>query len=436
VVAGLGADQYLRRLPSVLPPHLLFTGFVDDIAALIKASDVVIVPLTAGSGTRYKILESVACGRRVISTSLGAEGLVRSALGQALTIADDWSEFAQQTAHALSLPREVPLPQSFIEHYDWNHVFQALDSTLQPSHPTPRTPHPEVHIVILTWNQVELTVTCLESVFRLTYPTYGVTVVDNGSEDDTVTVVRSRFPEATVIENGGNLGFAAGCNIGMRHALDAGAAYVLLLNNDTVVPTDLLDILVARAEILPDAGILTPMLRYLDDPSKFWFAGSKRHWLTLEAVEFGPLGPRGSIQAAQQREVDYIFGTAMLVPARVLKEVGLFDEAFFLYYEDMDLCLRVQAAGYRLYYIPGVSVQHGISASTRASSPLRYYHKARASVIFFRKHSRIARRFAIVPYRVASAARTMIRLARKREWESARAYLRGLQDGLTVRAEA
>ncbi|MGH2541898.1 MAG: glycosyltransferase family 2 protein [Ardenticatenaceae bacterium] len=286
-----------------------------------------------------------------------------------------------------------------------------------------------VYIIILTWNNVNVTVACLESVLGLTYRTYRVMVVDNGSEDGTVAVVRERFPSVAVIENDRNLGFAAGCNVGIRHALAAGAAYVFLLNNDTIVPPDLLDVMVAQAEALPDVGILAPMLRYLDDPTRLWFAGSRRHWLTLESVEFGPLGPRQQTDGAERRAVDYIFGTAMLIPRRVLEDVGLFDEAFFLYYEDMDLCLRIQAAGYRLYHIPDVSVQHQISASTRSVSAMRYYHKARASVIFFRKHAGIARRFVIVPYRLGSAARTVTRLARHQEWTAIRAYLRGLRDG-------
>ncbi|MCI0398881.1 MAG: glycosyltransferase family 2 protein [Chloroflexi bacterium] len=289
---------------------------------------------------------------------------------------------------------------------------------------------PLVYIVILTWNHWELTQACLASLQRLTYPNHCVLVVDNGSNDGTVDLVRRHFPAATVLANAQNLGFAGGCNVGIRHALANQAEYVFLLNNDTVVPPELLDVLVVQANELPNVGIVAPALTYFDKPDQLWFTGSRRHWLTLESVDFGPLGPRRHVRPDEHHELDYIFGTAMFIPTSLFRQVGLFDEAFFMYYEDMDFCLRVQSAGYRLYYIPGVSVQHRVSASTTSTSSCRYYHKARSSVLFFRKHAGFWRGLVIVPYRFSSLLRTMGRLACQGQWGNARAYLRGLADGL------
>ena len=290
---------------------------------------------------------------------------------------------------------------------------------------------PLVHIIILTWNHWEETAVCLESLRQLTYPNYKIIIVDNASTDDTVENIREYYPHLTLIINEENLGFAKGVNIGIRHALDDQTDYVFLLNNDTIVPPNLLDVLIHHAEVLPNVGILTPMLHYLDDPEQLWFCGTDRNYLTLEAKDFGHFGPRRHIESNKPSTVDYIFGTAMLIPEHTIGNVGLLDEDFFMYYEDMDFCIRAQAIGkYKLYYIPDVSVGHGVAASTRTHSAMRYYHKARASVIFFRKHTNLIRAPIVITFRVANAIRTVIHLIRHKQKETLQFYLQGLKEGL------
>lgn len=295
-------------------------------------------------------------------------------------------------------------------------------------------PAPRVLIILLTWNHWEVTTACLTAIRRLTYPNYGVLVVDNGSADGTPDLIRVGFPNVAVIENGRNLGFAAGCNVGLGQALAQAADYALLLNNDTLVEPDMLDQLVAAAGRLPDAGLLAPQMRYADRPEAVWFSASRRHPWTLEARDFGPHGPRRHHQATGPVAVDYIFGTAMLLPARALRRVGGFDEAFFMYYEDMDLCLRLQAAGFQLYYVPQARLYHQVSASTTGAAPLRYGYKARSSIIFFRKHVRGWRWLVVIPYRLGSLARTTLRLTWRGEWGALQAYWRGWREGLHWRA--
>lgn len=291
---------------------------------------------------------------------------------------------------------------------------------------------PTVYVIILTFNRWEITSACLSSLIQQDHPDYQIVVVDNGSTDGTVEKIHQKYPAINVIANEINLGFAAGCNVGIRKALENKADFILLLNNDTVVPHNLLSIMVRRAQELPDAGILTPRLYHYNDPESLWFAGSRRHWLLLEAVDFGPNEARRYIKPDELHTLDYIFGTAMLVPTEVFKEVGLFDESFFLYYEDMDFCLRVQSAGYKLYYVPDVGVQHHISSSTSSMPAMRHYYKARGSVIFFRKHADLIRLPFIIPYRIGSMVSTLIRFSWKKEWGIIRAYLLGLWHGLRV----
>jgi polysaccharide biosynthesis protein PslH len=127
VLVGLGAEAYQQSRSQPAPRNVRFAGFVADITAVIKGADLVIVPLTAGSGTRYKIIESIACGRRVISTTIGAEGLDLALLGQAVTICDDWEQFSHEIAAQLAHPREIPLPLGFAATYDWAAIFGQLD---------------------------------------------------------------------------------------------------------------------------------------------------------------------------------------------------------------------------------------------------------------------------------------------------------------------
>ena len=127
VIAGLGNEVYLQTRKLPLPTNVIFTGFINDITALIKSADLIIVPLLSGSGTRFKIIESAACVRPIISTSLGAEGLDRAAFGDLLTICDDWDEFTHHIVYQLSHPRRYQLPTAFHLTYDWQHIFAKVD---------------------------------------------------------------------------------------------------------------------------------------------------------------------------------------------------------------------------------------------------------------------------------------------------------------------
>lgn len=127
IVAGADADAYLAKRKREVPDGVIFTGFVEDIVALIKSADVVIVPLTAGSGTRYKILEAIAAGRTVISTTVGAEGLDRSVIGAALIVEDDWDAFVQAIRESYDRPGHQSPSPAFIATYDWDHIFRRAE---------------------------------------------------------------------------------------------------------------------------------------------------------------------------------------------------------------------------------------------------------------------------------------------------------------------
>jgi len=294
---------------------------------------------------------------------------------------------------------------------------------------------PLVYVITLTWNQKEDTLSCLESLTRMTYPRCRFLVVDNGSVDDTLNALARQFPDVEVIANSRNLGFQGGFNVGLRHALDRGAEFILIINNDTYVAPDLLSILLTHTDD-DDVGMLAPKIYYADEPTRIWSVGGDRHPWTFEMVDKGD----NEIDEGQWDEVlerDYLVGCALLMRCSLLQTVGLFDEGYHpIYYEDVDLCVRARAAGFRLLLVPAARMWHAVSASSGgANSPRERYLMARNSVRFFRKHIRGWRWLAVIPYRVGSAVKTVARLVFRRRYRAAFSYLQGLYHGLTVPLE-
>jgi GT2 family glycosyltransferase len=295
---------------------------------------------------------------------------------------------------------------------------------------TSTTSYPLVYVVVLTWNQREVTLECLESLTRVTYPNFRVVVVDNGSTDGTTESIESRFSDVEIIVSEHNLGFAAGCNVGLRYALERGADYVFLLNNDTVVDPAVVSHLVALAG--PNVGMVAPKIYYAAVPTRIWSVGGMCHSLTLEQTRNG----RGQMDEGQWDEVlerGYFVGCALLLSRRLLTQIGLFDERFFMYYEDSDLSLRARQAGFKLLLSPQARVWHKVAVSSDGSdSPNERYWMARSSVLFFHKHVHGFRWLIVLPYRIGSAIKTVLRLIWHGRGRSAQAYLHGLRDGFRI----
>ena len=236
------------------------------------------------------------------------------------------------------------------------------------------------------------------------------------------------FPGVEVLELGRNLGFAAGMNAGIRHALAAGAEQVLLLNNDTIVDQLMVERLVAHT--FGDVGLVAPLIFYASQPDLIWSAGGLCSRWTLEQTHT-LRGQRDRADWPVVIERDFVPGCAMLLSRSALESVGLFDERFFMYYEDSDLCLRIRRAGFRVLLVPGARMWHKVATSSGgADSPGERYGMAKGSVLFFRKHVHGWRWFIVVPFRLGSAVKTTIRLLWHGRESAMIAYWRGLYAGL------
>jgi hypothetical protein len=282
-----------------------------------------------------------------------------------------------------------------------------------------------VYAVILNWNRREDTLACLASLWAMEPPVSRAVLVDNASTDGTPGAVAGQFPQVDVIVNDQNLGFAGGMNVGIEAALRAGAAWVLILNNDTRLAPDMLGALLAVARHDPAIGIVAPKIYYAQPPDRIWYAGAmRRRW--YPGFAFPGYGKRDHPRYDRRRDVDYATGCGMLIRASVLRRVGLFDQAtFFMYHEDLDLSERVRRAGYRIVYAPGARMWHQESASTAPLSPQKWYYLARYIVPFFQRSYRWPR-LAAGLYAAYVAGRELI----KGRPGIIRPFLRGTYDGL------
>jgi len=287
---------------------------------------------------------------------------------------------------------------------------------------------PLVYVITLNWNRRDDTLGFLTSFSQLAYPNYRIVVVDNGSTDNSVQAIAAHFPGVQQIVNARNLGFAAGANMALRHALVQGAEFMFLVNNDTFVAPDTLDLLV-EAALASEAGLAAPKIYYANDPQRIWSVGGWCNRINLE-ISGCQRGQLDECLNSEPFEVDFITGCGMLIRRECLETVGLFDERFFMYYEDMDYCLRIRSAGYRVLVVPQARMWHRVATSSGGSdSPMERYYMARNSVLFFHKHVRGWRWLFVGPYRLGSAVKWLVRLSLARRWTSTRAYLRGLRDG-------
>jgi len=204
---------------------------------------------------------------------------------------------------------------------------------------------PKVFIVVLNYNGGHFIKKCLASVFKNDYPNFEVVVVDNNSTDGSLEMAKSNFSKANFIKNEENLGFAVGNNVGIRFSLERMADYICLLNNDAEVEKDFIERLVEALEKPvrsgePEAGIAGPVV-FNGENKQVWFSRGKIKWLTMKAIHSVKFETKNIYRS------DFISGCAMMIKAEVFNEIGLLDEDFFLYWEDVDFCYRAKKAGFK-----------------------------------------------------------------------------------------
>jgi GT2 family glycosyltransferase len=343
---------------------------------------------------------------------------------------------------------------------------------------------PKVFIIILNWNGWEDTVECLESLYNISYPRYEVVIVDNNSEDDSLAKIRaysqgelavesSFFPQSgrnepltlveytreeaeciteanlaqeserrlssgvshrqlVIIQNEKNFGYPEGNNIGIRFALKAVADYVLLLNNDTVVDKNFLNELVSAAERDIQIGVIGPKMYWYHAPQTIQSTGARVNLWTGGAIslnwdktddELGLLGENGLLP------VDYVFGACFLVKRKVIEAVGGLDPIFFLYGEEVDWCMRIGRAGYKIVCNINSKIWHKGMASTSKAKHFSEYYLERGRMIYMRKYARTLQFLSFLLFWPPYCAAFLIK---KRRASDIPYFIKGFLDGLFV----
>lgn len=284
---------------------------------------------------------------------------------------------------------------------------------------------PLVHVIILNWNGWRDTLDCLASLQKLDYPNYAVMVVDNGSTDGSDDKIREACPDVALLQTGANLGFAGGNNRGIEHALERGADYVWLLNNDTVVDPKALETLVEEAMSEGSIGMVGSKVYYHEPPDLIWFAGGKIDRLTAKTSHAG-MNERDGEEWSVPRDVDYASGCSLLVSEKVLRSVGLMDTRFFLYFEETDWAIRARKKGWRIRYQPSSKVWHKVSRSAKLNSPGMILHFCKSGVLYARKHVRSRLPFVFL----VLARHHVLPFVARGKFTSAAAGIRGATAGL------
>lgn len=237
----------------------------------------------------------------------------------------------------------------------------------------------KVAVLVLNWNGWRDTLACLRAVSVSRGVPFELIVIDNGSTDGSVLHIAEAYPNVRIIATGQNLGFGAGNNVGLRWAIEHGADYAWVLNNDTVVEPDALRELVATAERDETIGMVGSVLRHVgpDPRIQAWGGGRVSFWTGRATNLRRPGRP------------DYITGASMLLRIRAIEQTGLFDEGYFMYWEDADLSLRMKRAGWRIAVADRSRLVHKESVTAANDKALQARQFSESTVRFFRNHARV-----------------------------------------------
>jgi hypothetical protein len=245
--------------------------------------------------------------------------------------------------------------------------------------------NPLISIVTLTWNTTEVTCDFLRSLNdHGTYQNLEVIVVDNGSKEDPTPVFKAIYPDVKVILNGRNLGFTGGNNVGIRAAK---GDFLFIVNNDTEVTPGLLEGLLEIFAQYPDAGIVSPKFHYFFQKGTIEYAGYNT--VNIFTGRNGMIGCREQDQG-QYNEVkvtNYAHGGGMMVPRKVIDEVGGLPEDFFIYYEEFDWCDQIKRKGYKVYYQPKSLIYHKESMTTGKASPFKTFYHTKNRIYYMRRNA-------------------------------------------------
>jgi len=285
-----------------------------------------------------------------------------------------------------------------------------------------------VSIIVPNWNGGEKIIRCLESITKLDYPKFEVIVIDNNSLDGSNREIKKKFGKFKnfkIIENKENVGNTEGLNQGFRLS---NYSLILTLDNDVILDKNMLKELVKIILNDKKIGIVAPKLYFYKKSNFFNSTGYSVNLITGKTSIRG-FNKKDVGQFDKQEEVDYVQDGVLLVKKEVLDKVKLMDNAFFVYYEDTDFCLRVRKAGYKIVYVPSAKAWHDGNTRQKGFTPFRAYHFIKSKILFMRKHS--TNKFLFFSFFFFFYTPYRLLIITIKNPSSILPYFKGIKDGIT-----
>lgn len=283
--------------------------------------------------------------------------------------------------------------------------------------------YPLVSIISINYNGLLVTLDMIRSLKKISYPAIEIIIVDNNSNEDPDEIT-TLFPDVTLLKNPTNQGFAGGNNRGIEISK---GEYILLLNNDTLVPEGFLEPLVKRALSNNRIGLISPKLVYYEDPTIIQFAGyndinpitGRGHGIGFNEKD------NGQYDIAKQTSRGH--GAAMFMPRRVIEQIGFMPEIYFLYYEEMDYCEKIKKGGFEIWYEPASKIIHKESMAVGKHSTLKTYYMSRNRLLYLRRNVPYPLFVVtLIYYLLIASTKNLLVFILAGKWSHVKAYWRGL----------
>ncbi len=288
-----------------------------------------------------------------------------------------------------------------------------------------------VSIITVNFNHSDVTEALLDSIQgNNSYKALEIIVVDNGSEVNPVPIWVAKYPTVKFIRSETNLGFAGGNNLGIK---EAKGAYLFFVNNDTEFTEHLVADLVKTMDDNPEAGMVSPKIRYFDQPEILQYAGfSKMNFYTARTKTFGQFELDKGQYDHLTGETGYIHGAAMMVRREAITKAGLMPENYFLYYEEMDWCEQMKRAGYKIWVNMQAVIYHKESVSVGSKSALKEYFMNRNRILFIRRNGSFFQRMIFWMYFICVVTpRNILGYMKGNQWNFTRWLLKAILWNMT-----
>lgn len=293
-------------------------------------------------------------------------------------------------------------------------------------------------IILVNWNSFYHSNNCILSIKRSGATDFDIVLVDNGSADLSGKLLKEKHPDIILLESPDNLGFSGGNNLALKYALQQGYAYSFLLNNDTFVETGFLKNLVTYMVEHPETGAIQPKIFFHKKRNILWNGGSVYNKMFGTTWSKRYLRTEGKEQQII-RNVDWITGCALFIRNDILTETGLLAENMFMYFEDVDLSMRIRKKGYSLIYHPDSVIYHVAGASNinkekneeGYSNPQVYYINFRNRIWFLKKYTPYYFIPTVVLYNLCYFTAFLFYFLLRRRFKKSGAVLQAIKDGFS-----